>query len=167
MPTLPATTAFPTTRQPSARPGGQLARRWARFVGLAFQAANFAALLSLETKGVSVLARIATINNQKAVLKVGTDGFRHQCHDDDDQHDVAPRQREPDPATLFSGMLDVTPQIDETAASFCTFILPSATWLRKTDRSRHMGQFKLPLASSVNGPTASCAQDGNIVAIGG
>jgi MSHA biogenesis protein MshL len=46
------------------------------FFGLAFQTANFASLLNfLETQGnVQVLSspRIATINNQKAVLKVGT-----------------------------------------------------------------------------------------------
>jgi MSHA biogenesis protein MshL len=47
------------------------------FIGLAFQTSNFAALLNfLETQGsVSVLSspRIATLNNQKAVLKVGDD----------------------------------------------------------------------------------------------
>ncbi|MCK9991467.1 MAG: MSHA biogenesis protein MshL, partial [Rugosibacter sp.] len=47
------------------------------FLGLAFQSANFAALLNfLDTQGnVTVLSspRIATVNNQKAVLKVGTD----------------------------------------------------------------------------------------------
>ncbi|MDO8312158.1 MAG: secretin N-terminal domain-containing protein, partial [Sideroxyarcus sp.] len=47
--------------------------------GLAFQTNNFAALLSfLETQGnVHVLSspRIATLNGQKAVLKVGTDEF--------------------------------------------------------------------------------------------
>ena len=47
--------------------------------GLAFQTNNFAALLNfLESQGnVHVLSspRIATLNNQKAVLKVGTDDF--------------------------------------------------------------------------------------------
>ena len=47
--------------------------------GLAFQTSNFAALLNfLESQGnVHVLSspRIATLNNQKAVLKVGTDEF--------------------------------------------------------------------------------------------
>lgn len=49
------------------------------FFGLAFQTANFASLLNfLETQGnTQVLSspRIATINNQKAVLKVGSDEF--------------------------------------------------------------------------------------------
>ncbi|MFP5411201.1 MAG: secretin N-terminal domain-containing protein, partial [Gammaproteobacteria bacterium] len=47
--------------------------------GLAFQTSNFAALINfLETQGsVHVLSspRIAALNNQKAVLKVGTDDF--------------------------------------------------------------------------------------------
>ena len=47
--------------------------------GLAFQTSNFAALISfLESQGtVHVLSspRIATLNNQKAVLKIGTDEF--------------------------------------------------------------------------------------------
>ena len=47
--------------------------------GLALQTKNFSALISfLETQGnVHVLSspRIATLNNQKAVLKVGTDEF--------------------------------------------------------------------------------------------
>jgi MSHA biogenesis protein MshL len=48
-------------------------------LGLAFQTSNFAALIDfLETQGkVHILSspRIATINNQKAVIKVGTDDF--------------------------------------------------------------------------------------------
>ena len=55
----------------AATPGGVF--------GLAFQSASFAALLNfLETQGtVHVLSspRIATLNNQKAVIKVGTDEF--------------------------------------------------------------------------------------------
>jgi len=47
--------------------------------GLALQTGSFAALLTfLESQGnVQVLSspRIATLNNQKAVLKVGTDEF--------------------------------------------------------------------------------------------
>ena len=47
--------------------------------GLAFQTSNFATLISfLESQGtVHVLSspRIATMNNQKAVLKIGTDEF--------------------------------------------------------------------------------------------
>ena len=70
--------------------------------GLALQTSNFAALLTfLETQGtVHVLSspRVATLNNQKAVLKVGTDDFfvtnvsdhgghqRQRGHDDADDH---------------------------------------------------------------------------------
>ena len=61
--------------------GGALAatRLGSGFIGLAFQSANFAALLHfLDTQGnVQVLSspRIASENNPKAVLKVGTDEF--------------------------------------------------------------------------------------------
>ena len=60
----------------TALPSGTVA---GSLFGLAFQTSNFAALLNfLETQGnVHVLSspRIATLNNQKAVLKVGTDEF--------------------------------------------------------------------------------------------
>lgn len=90
--------------------------------GLAVQTQNFAALLQfLESQGsVQVLSspRVATLNNQKAVLKVGTDqpyvtsitvvpgttvlGV------------VTPTSVAPQISNLFSGIsLDVTPQIDE------------------------------------------------------
>jgi type II secretory pathway component GspD/PulD (secretin) len=71
-------------------------------IGLAFQTDSFAALVRfLETQGqVQVLSspRIAAINNQKAVLKVGVDEFfiteitstpnqrRHRHHDLDQRH---------------------------------------------------------------------------------
>ena len=63
-------------------PGGVLesaATNASALLGLAFQTSNFAAVLEfLGTQGNSqVLSspRIATMNNQKAVLKVGTDDF--------------------------------------------------------------------------------------------
>ena len=64
----------------SSIPGSTIAANTANtgsIFGLAFQTNNFAALLNfLEAQGsVHVLSspRIATLNNQKAVLKVGTD----------------------------------------------------------------------------------------------
>jgi len=89
------------------------------FFGLAFQSANFAALLNfLETQGnVQVLSspRIASINNQKAVLKVGIDEFfvtnvSSTVTSTGNSNVTTPN------ITLqpfFSGIaLDVTPQID-------------------------------------------------------
>ena len=70
--TAAAAIAAGTAHSPAAIAGGAV-------FGLALQTSNFAALLTfLETQGnVQVLSspRIATLNNQKAVLKVGTDEF--------------------------------------------------------------------------------------------
>jgi MSHA biogenesis protein MshL len=90
--------------------------------GLAVQTQYFAALLQfLETQGsVQVLSspRVATLNNQKAVLKVGTDqpyvtsitvvpGLTTGGV-------VTPTSVAPQISNIFSGIsLDVTPQIDE------------------------------------------------------
>ena len=89
------------------------------FFGLAFQAANFASLLNfLETQGnVQVLSspRIATINNQKAVLKVGTDDF-FVTNVSSTVTSTGTSSVTTPTITLqpyFSGIaLDVTPQID-------------------------------------------------------
>ena len=62
---------------PGSNIGGVATGASGSLFGMAFQASNFSALLNfLETQGsVHVLSspRIATLNNQKAVLKVGTD----------------------------------------------------------------------------------------------
>ncbi|MBE0612341.1 MAG: secretin N-terminal domain-containing protein [Burkholderiales bacterium] len=91
--------------------------------GLAVQTSNFAALLQfLESQGsVQVLSspRVATLNNQKAVLKVGTDqpyvtsisvvpGVTSAGV-------VIPTSVSPQISNIFSGIsLDVTPQIDDS-----------------------------------------------------
>ena len=89
--------------------------------GLAFQTSNFAALLNfLETQGaLQVLSspRIATLNNQKAVLKVGTDEFFVTNITTIPRPPALParlsRRRSPC-QPFFSGIaLDVTPQIDD------------------------------------------------------
>src|SRR6185503_12607418 len=88
--------------------------------GLALQARNFAALLTfLETQGnVQVLSspRLATINNSKAVLKVGTDEFFVTNVTTTATTSGTSTVSSPS-VTLqpfFSGVaLDVTPQIDE------------------------------------------------------
>jgi len=88
--------------------------------GLAFQTKSFAALINfLETQGsVHVLSspRIAALNNQKAVLKVGTDDFFVTDVSTTSNTGGAGTITTPN-VTLqpfFSGIaLDVTPQIDE------------------------------------------------------
>ena len=146
--------------------------------GLALQTQNFAALLSfLETQGgVNVLSspRIATINNQKAVLKVGTDDFfvtnvSTTSSTSGTNTTVTPTITV---APFFSGIaLDVTPQIDADN-NIILHIHPSVSSVverRKVIDLGSLGSFTLPLASSDVNETDTVVrvQDSNIVAIGG
>jgi MSHA biogenesis protein MshL len=148
------------------------------FAGLAVQTANFAALLSfLETQGtVSVLSspRIATINNQKAVLKVGTDELFVTNVTTTQTSTVSGTTATPS-VTLqpyFSGIsLDVTPQIDEDG-NIILHVHPAISKVEEKEKIidlGDMGTYKLPLASSNVNETDSIVrvQDGTIVAIGG
>ncbi|MDI6749685.1 MAG: secretin N-terminal domain-containing protein [Rhodocyclaceae bacterium] len=148
------------------------------FVGLAFQTANFAALLSfLETQGqVSVLSspRIATLNNQKAVLKVGTDELFVTNVTSTTTSTAAGTTSTPN-LTLqpyFSGIsLDVTPQIDEEG-KIILHIHPAISAVAEKEKIVDLGSlgtYRLPLATSSVNETDSIVrvQDGNIVAIGG
>ena len=148
--------------------------------GLAFQTANFSALLSfLESQGnVHVLSspRIATLNNQKAVLKVGKDEFfvtklSTTPGTTSTSGNTAPTVSV-DVQPFFSGVaLDVTPQIDESG-NIILHVHPSVnnvTTINKTVNAGSAGTISLPLASSVVSETDSVVrgQDGRIVAIGG
>lgn len=145
--------------------------------GLAFQTSNFAALIQfLETQGnVQVLSspRIATLNNQKAVLKVGTDEFF--VTNVSTTTTTGTSTTTTPSVTLqpfFSGIaLDVTPQIDENNI-ITLHIHPSVskvTTVNKVVDLGSAGSINLPLASSNISETDSIvrAQDGQIIAIGG
>ena len=150
------------------------------FVGLAFQSANFAALLNfLETQGnVQVLSspRIATINNQKAVLKVGTDEFFitnvTTTPATVSGTGVIPGTTTVTTQPFFSGIaLDVTPQIDGDN-NIVLHVHPSISVVAEKQKIIDLGTqgtFNLPLAASTVNETDSIVrvQDGNIVAIGG
>jgi MSHA biogenesis protein MshL len=108
-------------------PGSSLtaAAGGAGFYGLALQASNFAAMLNfLESQGeVQVLSspRIATLNNQKAVLKVGTDAYYPVNLGGTSSTSVnsttSTTATPPSVDTMFSGIvLDVTPRIDANGA---------------------------------------------------
>ena len=146
--------------------------------GLALQTQDFAALLTfLETQGgVNVLSspRVATINNQKAVLKVGTDDFfvtnvSTTSSTSGTSTTVTPTITV---APFFSGIaLDVTPQIDGNS-SIILHVHPSVSNVvekRKVIDLGSLGSFTLPLASSDVNETDTIVRvtDGNIVAIGG
>lgn len=147
-------------------------------VGLAFQTSNFSALLSfLETQGtVHVLSspRIATLNNQKAVLKVGTDEFFVTSVSTTTT--VGTSTTTTPSVTLqpfFSGVvLDVTPQIDDKG-NIILHVHPSVSQVSTVNKAIDLGSMggtiTLPLASSNTSETDSVVrgQDGQIVAIGG
>ncbi|MEY2874462.1 MAG: hypothetical protein RLZZ373_1833 [Pseudomonadota bacterium] len=148
------------------------------FYGVAFQHANFSTLLTfLESQGkVQVLSspRIATINNQKAVLKVGSDelyvtGVSSSISSTGSSTTSVPS------VTLqpfFSGIaLDVTPQIDKDGMVML-HVHPSISTVTETQTSINLGSlgsYKLPLAASTISETDSIVRvkDGQIVAIGG
>jgi MSHA biogenesis protein MshL len=147
--------------------------------GLAFQTSNFAALLQfLDSQGTTqVLSspRIATLNNQKAVLKVGTDEFFVTNVATVTTTTGTTTQQTPTVtvAPFFSGiMLDVTPQIDE-ANNITLHVHPSISEVTESRRVVDLGgsipSITLPLAkSAVNeSDTVVRVTDGNIVAIGG
>ncbi len=145
--------------------------------GLALRTTSFAALLEfLETQGsVSVLSspRIATLNNQKAVLKVGTDEF-FVTNVSTTTTTGTTTTSSPN-VTLqpfFSGIaLDVTPQIDENN-NIILHIHPSVSDVTSKNREIDLGSsgtLNLPLASSTVSETDSIvrALDGQVIAIGG
>jgi MSHA biogenesis protein MshL len=160
-------------------PGGAL-------FGLAFQTDNFAGVLTfLESQGsVQVLSspRIATLNNQKAVLKVGTDEFfitNVTGGTTSTSGAVVGTTGTNTFPTLtlrpfFSGVaLDVTPQIDEES-NIILHIHPSVSNVQEQDRQINLGtlfggNITLPLARSTVSETDSIVKvgDSNIVAIGG
>jgi MSHA biogenesis protein MshL len=147
--------------------------------GVAIQSSNFAALLSfLETQGnVHVLSspRIATLNNQKAILKVGTDDFfvtKVSSTVNTAASGVSTTTPDVTLQQFFSGVvLDVTPQIDDQE-NIILHVHPSVTEVTTLNRQVNLGQLgnlTLPLASSNTSETDSVVrgQNGQIIAIGG
>jgi len=147
--------------------------------GLALQTGSFAALLNfLESQGnVQVLSspRIATLNNQKAVLKVGTDEFFVTNVSTTTTTTTAGSQTSPTVTVqpFFSGIvLDVTPQIDE-ASNIILHVHPAVSEVTESTRVVNLGggnpSITLPLAKSTVSETDTIVRvtDGNIVAIGG
>ncbi|MDO8988719.1 MAG: secretin N-terminal domain-containing protein [Sideroxyarcus sp.] len=168
------------TTAANALPTGAIA---GTLFGLAFQTSNFAALLNfLESQGnVHVLSspRIATLNNQKAVLKVGTDEFFVTEVSGGTQATATVAGTSPTVKVqpFFSGiMLDVTPRIDENN-EIILHVHPSVSTVTTVNKTVDLGTssggisniFNLPLASSSVSETDSIvrARDGQIVAIGG
>jgi MSHA biogenesis protein MshL len=150
--------------------------------GLTLASRGFQAVLGfLETNGdVQILSspRVATLNNQKAVLKVGTDAFYVTGITGGS---ITPGNSLNNGTTtlptltltpFFSGIaLDVTPQIDE-GNMITLHLRPSVTTVTQVTTEIDLGSigaYKLPLASSNVNETDTVVRvpDGQIVAIGG
>ena len=146
--------------------------------GLAFATDGFQAVLGfLETQGdVQILSspRIATLNNQKAILKVGVEDFfvtNVTATSATSTLGTSNVVATPTFSSIFAGIsLDVTPQIDDTN-NIMLHVHPSVTTVTEVNKQVTYGgsASSLPMASvSVNETdTLVRIQDGNIVAIGG
>jgi MSHA biogenesis protein MshL len=146
--------------------------------GLAFQTANFAAVLNfLESQGgVQVLSspRIATLNNQQAVLKVGTDDFFVTNISTTTSSVGSTSTTSPTISVqpFFSGIaLDVTPEISDSG-EIILHIHPQVSVVSERNKVLNLGSlgsFTLPLASSDINESDSVVRvsDGRIFAIGG
>ena len=145
-----------------------------------FDFGNFEGVIQLlETQGeVRVLSspRISTLNNQKAVIKVGTDEF-FVTDVSTTTTTLAGGTTAPDlDITLtpfFSGIsLDVTPQIDEHD-DITLHVRPSVSRVQDQNKTITLGgednEFNLPLALSTTRQSDSIvrARSGQVVVIGG
>lgn len=145
---------------------------------LAFQTSHFASILNfLETQGsLQVLSspRIATMNNQKAILKVGTDEFFVTNVSTTNNSTSAGTTSTPSVTTqpFFSGIaLDITPQIDDNGL-VTMHVHPSVSQVSTVTKNINLGtlgDIVLPLASSTISETDSVVkiENNKIVAIGG
>ncbi|MEO6280837.1 secretin N-terminal domain-containing protein [Roseateles sp.] len=153
-------------------------------LGLALARGGFQALLSfIESHGdTQILSspRIATLNNQKAVLKVGTDdyfitGISGSNSGSNSSNTGTNGTTNQIPTLIltpfFSGIaLDVTPQIDADMVTL--HIHPSVSNVTEKVKQVDLGSvgnFRLPLASASVNETDTVVRipDGHIVAIGG
>jgi len=172
----PITNGFLNTAANVLTSAGGLGGTTGSMFGLAFQNSNFAAMLDfLETQGnVHVLSspRIATLNNQKAILKVGTDeyfitGFTSTPTTTVNNVTI-PGTTTPTYTPMFSGIaLDVTPSISEDN-EIILHVHPSVSQITEKNIAVAAGG-TVPMALTAISETDSVvrAHDGQIVVIGG
>lgn len=148
--------------------------------GLAFQTSNFASMLSfLETQGnVHVLSspRIATVNNQKAILKVGTDeyfitGFTTTPSTMAPNGIITGGTSTATYTPMFSGIaLDVTPSINENN-EIILHVHPSVSQISTKNIEGITGYSTvlsaMPVTAVSETDSIVRARDGQIVVIGG
>ena len=143
----------------------------------AFQSSDFSGVIELlETQGsVQVLSspRISTVNNQKAVIKVGQDEFfvTEISNTTTTTTGTTTNNPEVELTPFFSGIaLDVTPQISETE-EIILHIHPSISEVEDQTKAITLGDdtVELPLALSTIRETDSVvyARSGQVVVLGG
>ena len=148
-------------------------------LGVILQGADFASLISfLETQGdVHVLSspRIATLNNQKAVIKVGTEEpFVTSIAPGSTSLNTGASVSVPPTlnyAPFFSGIsLDVTPQVDDQdRVTLHVHALVNSIIEKEKPSSTQVGSIPVPLAVNSVNETDSVVKtlDGTMVVIGG
>jgi MSHA biogenesis protein MshL len=139
---------------------------------------DFDALLELlKTQGdVQVLSspRVSTVNNQKAIIKVGTDEYFVTDLDieTDVANSVSSQSADVTLTPFFSGVaLDVTPQIDEDG-NITLHVHPAISEVTEDSKRISIStstSFSLPLATSSirESDTIVRARNGQVVVIGG
>ena len=146
-------------------------------LGVALQLRNFSTMINfLQSQGdVHVLSspRIASINNQKAILKIGTDeqfvsGFSSNGSATATGGGTVVSNPTPTYSTYFSGIsMDVTPQIDDED-NITLHVHPMVSSVSSVDKATGTSG-SLPFASNNISETDSVVKvkDGQIVVIGG
>ncbi len=129
-----------------------------------------AAINLLKTQGdVNVLSspRVTALNNQKAVIKVGTDEYFVTGYSTTTSTETNQVEQDIEITPFFSGIaLDVTPQIDSDGGVLL-HVHPSI--IEVTDSSKTVAGIELPLAKSDVRETDTVvkAKSGEIIVIGG
>lgn len=158
-------------------PNGLATSAFGGVFSVATNAGNFSAFLELlKTQGsVHVLSspRVSTVNNQKAVIKVGGDEFfiTGVTNTPISNGTATLQSTEVKLTPFFSGIaLDVTPQIDDNA-NIILHIHPSVSEVSQRDKSYTINGFTstLPLAASTirESDNVVRAASGQIIVIGG
>ena len=147
-----------------------------------FREGSFSGVLNaLDRQGeVQVLSspQVSTLNNQKAVIKAGTDAFfqtdvnlSYRTFTDEDGARSTVPEVDPDFEPFFSGIaLDVTPQIDDEGW-ITLHIQPSVTEVREVVRELELRdddvRFNLAQSDVRQSDSIVRARDGEMIVIGG
>ncbi|KFZ37815.1 MSHA biogenesis protein MshL [Shewanella mangrovi] len=157
--------------------GNDITRTLGNVTSLSLTGADFGGLINLlQTQGdVDVLSspRVTASNNQKAVIKVGTDEYYVTDVSSTTVASSATSVTTPDVqlTPFFSGIaLDVTPQIDDSG-NVLLHVHPSVTEVSDQQKDIQVGDssLELPLAQSEirESDTVIRAKSGDVVVIGG